>query len=551
MFQECYFAEEDKSYDEKKPPSKKPKYVTESTAEIHAIKDDEEEKKEEKKKESPEKEEEKEEKDKKEEEREKKDEEEKDKRKQQRDKKEKKRSESKAKKEKKEKKDKKDKESKHMVLTRLKRTEKSLVDIKSQIMQITLARSLLDGSWSPSGRRNAPRGLHLAESVVHLMQEDAVRVSQKLQPAKPMAKPTSGCDPEKCIAPATLTGYVVKAVDVQRPFFTADAVCDNENGRLAAKHGYYGTATAEVVTSLVAIPALVAVHNHNYDDYFNDDNDNDYDHNHQHNNNYNFHDHQYDHFHHYDHDDDKHDHHNNDIHNHNDDHHIYNDNHNDHLHNHDHHNNYHLHHDHYNHNDYHHDHININNNHDHHKHNNYNNNHKHDNYHNQYYDNNHHDIHLDNHYNNQHNDDNYFDHNHHDDFNNNYDHDHSRYMFVEVCTDKEKPYLIHGCALSSEAKYINCKTPATTRGYVITETGTDTELELGELHNWDVKAQCAALYHGAAKVTECDDNGLPYGSLSKDGISGCEPDTCIDPTETAGYDLTVQELELWKQLNCK
>lgn len=99
---------------------------------------------------------------------------------------------------------------------------------------------------------------------------------------------------------------------------------------------------------------------------------------------------------------------------------------------------------------------------------------------------------------------------------------------VEVCTDKEKPYLIHGCA-----KYINCKTPATTRGYVITETGT-------ELHNWDVKAQCAALYHGAAKVTECDDNGLPYG------ISGCEPDTCIDPTETAGYDLTVQELELWK-----
>ena len=118
MFQECYFAEEDKSYDEKKPPSKKPKYVTESTAEIHAIKDDEEEKKEEKKKESPEKEEEKEEKDKKEEEREKKDEEEKDKRKQQRDKKEKKRSESKAKKEKKEKKDKKDKESKHMVAER-------------------------------------------------------------------------------------------------------------------------------------------------------------------------------------------------------------------------------------------------------------------------------------------------------------------------------------------------------------------------------------------------------------------------------------------------
>ena len=32
-----------------------------------------------------------------------------------------------------------------------------------------------------------------------------------------------------------------------------------------------------------------------------------------------------------------------------------------------------------------------------------------------------------------------------------------------------------------------------------------------ELHKWDVKAQCAALYHGTAVVKECDDDGLPYG----------------------------------------
>ena len=109
---------------------------------------------------------------------------------------------------------------------------------------------------------------------------------------------------------------------------------------------------------------------------------------------------------------------------------------------------------------------------------------------------------------------------------------------------------------------------------MITETGTDTELELGvafgsmylgkgkaavpgadfidaclegrwstyssvvlhsspseELHNWDVKAQCAALYHGAAKVTECDDNGLPYGSLSKDG-AGVTRDVGLKPPES-------------------
>ena len=36
-----------------------------------------------------------------------------------------------------------------------------------------------------------------------------------------------------------------------------------------------------------------------------------------------------------------------------------------------------------------------------------------------------------------------------------------------------------------------------------------------ELHNWDVKAQCAPLFHGAAKVEECDANGSPYGVMAR------------------------------------
>ena len=39
-FQKCHFAEEDKSHDKEMPPSKKPKCLTESTAEIHEIKDE-------------------------------------------------------------------------------------------------------------------------------------------------------------------------------------------------------------------------------------------------------------------------------------------------------------------------------------------------------------------------------------------------------------------------------------------------------------------------------------------------------------------------------
>lgn len=99
---------------------------------------------------------------------------------------------------------------------------------------------------------------------------------------------------------------------------------------------------------------------------------------------------------------------------------------------------------------------------------------------------------------------------------------------VEVCNAKDSPYILSGCA-----PYINCVTPASTVGYIITETGT-------ELHNWDVRAQCAPLFHGAAKVEECDKNGSPYG------ISGCAPDTCLEPEDTIGYTLTTASLELHK-----
>lgn len=97
-----------------------------------------------------------------------------------------------------------------------------------------------------------------------------------------------------------------------------------------------------------------------------------------------------------------------------------------------------------------------------------------------------------------------------------------------------------------------------------------------ELHHWDVQAQCASLFHGTAKVEECDKNGTPYGTVAptcllgiKDftrgfvyfvqlscqfavvvcrGISGCEPDTCLEPSDATGYVITATSLELHKQL---
>ena len=51
-----------------------------------------------------------------------------------------------------------------------------------------------------------------------------------MRPFQPLAVCRSGCEPEKCLTPATLTGYVVKSIDVRRPFFKADVVCDNDAG---------------------------------------------------------------------------------------------------------------------------------------------------------------------------------------------------------------------------------------------------------------------------------------------------------------------------------
>ena len=51
----------------------------------------------------------------------------------------------------------------------------------------------------------------------------------------------SGCEAEVCVAPSTLTGYVVKSVDLKRPSFTANVLCDNDNGCLGVRRAFFLT----------------------------------------------------------------------------------------------------------------------------------------------------------------------------------------------------------------------------------------------------------------------------------------------------------------------
>eukprot|EP00913_Durusdinium_trenchii_P001137 g1045.t1 len=108
---------------------------------------------------------------------------------------------------------------------------------------------------------------------------------------------------------------------------------------------------------------------------------------------------------------------------------------------------------------------------------------------------------------------------------------------VEECDKNGTPYGISGCEPDT------CLEPSDATGYVITATSLElhkfsvaTECAFGyigspkaDAHLWDVTATCASYFRGTPKVTQCEEDGLPYA------ISGCEPDMCVRPSGLEEY----------------
>ena len=57
-------------------------------------------------------------------------------------------------------------------------------------------------------------------------------------------------------------------------------------------------------------------------------------------------------------------------------------------------------------------------------------------------------------------------------------------------------------------------------------------------HTFDVRAKCATGYKGTPTVTQCEGTQQPYS------LSGCSPETCIEPSvfEQANYDVKIHSL---------
>ncbi|CAE7725876.1 unnamed protein product, partial [Symbiodinium necroappetens] len=122
---------------------------------------------------------------------------------------------------------------------------------KFTALDVAIAREKIDGLAEECLRPNDISGYHVTELSMARTQlnvlaqcaakyKGAAKVSGCQSHGDPYA--LSGCEAEVCVAPSTLTGYVVKSVDLKRPSFTANVLCDNDNG-------YHGTAIAEVCSA--------------------------------------------------------------------------------------------------------------------------------------------------------------------------------------------------------------------------------------------------------------------------------------------------------------
>jgi len=86
--------------------------------------------------------------------------------------------------------------------------------------------------------------------------------------------------------------------------------------------------------------------------------------------------------------------------------------------------------------------------------------------------------------------------------------------------------------LSGCNKIENCERPLDPRGFKLTETSTS-------IHQFQVAAECAAGYHGLAKVTACTVADEPYV------LAGCEPTkVCKAPSTSEGYVLKERSVEV-------
>ena len=98
---------------------------------------------------------------------------------------------------------------------------------------------------------------------------------------------------------------------------------------------------------------------------------------------------------------------------------------------------------------------------------------------------------------------------------------------VTDCSKADEPYTLHGCFPQV------CTKPrkGATEGYVVTETSL-------ERPSFQVSAACAVDYMGSPSVSVCGGHDLPFS------VSGCQPQTCTEPTdaEKEGYTFTVASL---------